>query len=220
MRLMGRIVHAMLDAVLADVDYVTSDAVIHHDGPILFVANHIATTDSWCALDISDGLNRSATIIAQARVLTFFPFLRWIGFLPVSGADPMLVHKTFTQTATRALRPKLSAVWMFPQASHLPSTTAVGDFAKGVYWLMRLLPRSTLVVPVGIHYYVYRQPRAAVCVSVGCPIGVTADLIAQNCDSVIVRLEAAVQREVDVARDRAQVRARARIRYPFQPRSD
>jgi len=146
------------------------------DRSIICVGNHACSLDSWIAFDVTRRvLQRRFLHIGEAAVLARFPILRRVGVLPVSATDPMLTMRSLSAAGRAARTDPGVAVWLFPTGDHMPSGSDIGTIKPGLQALARLAGES-LVVPVGIHYYAYRQPRLAAWVHLGTPLGSARDI--------------------------------------------
>lgn len=188
-----------------------------HKGPVLFVANHISSADTWVAIGISRGLGRRPIVLAQQRVLDSFPLLRLGGFVGLDQHKPFEVLAAFRRVSGLARSSSSVAIWVFPQGTHRPSGAELGSLRPGVASLVRLLPPETLVVPVGFHYFVYRQPRMAISAVVGPPLGEAGNLAKLGASQLMRDLHDAVKTAEATAATRVDSVAAA-IRFPFESR--
>jgi 1-acyl-sn-glycerol-3-phosphate acyltransferase len=167
----SRILHAAIAARLASYDVSSEADSLPSDRSIICVGNHVCSLDSWIAYDITHRFFRRQFIhLGEASVLARFPALRRFGVLPVTASDPLLTMRSMS-TVGRALRADAGvAAWIFPTGSHSPSDPFVGTIKPGLQALARLAGDS-VIVPVGILYYVYRKPKISVWVHVGKTLG-------------------------------------------------
>jgi hypothetical protein len=174
--LSGRLVVAALHARLESYEFSSDLPSALAGTPVLCVANHVCSLDSWIAYDVTVRyLQRRFLHVGEDSVLKRHPYLTRFGVFPVSAADPMLTMRSLSAIG-RALRSDADqAAWVFPTGSHEASMDFEREIHGGAQALAKVSGQA-LVVPVGLHYYVYKRPRASVWVHVGQPIGSAGEL--------------------------------------------
>lgn len=214
MRLASFLARVALGLTTSAVDITFEVELARHRGPILFVANHVSSADSWVALAITASLRRNPAVLAQARVLRSFPWLARLGFISLSKKNPASVLEAFQETSRRASDDPDLAIWFYPQGTHSPSSAARSPLQPGILGLLRMLPEHTLVVPVAFHYFVFRQPRMAICAMVAKPIA-DAGLMAKSGRGALLDIDTHLTRASANAANQV-AGAAARIKFPFE----
>jgi hypothetical protein len=214
----GRLVAATLSARLCSYDFSTELADLHVGTPILCVANHVCSLDSWIAYDVTvRHLHRGFLHVGEDSVLKRHPYLTRFGVFAVSGSDPMLTMRSLSAIG-RELRTtdRDQAAWVFPTGSHEASMDFEREVHAGVQALARV-SGDARVVPVGLHYYVYRRPRASIWVHVGQPIGLASEVSRERWDSAAGRIRAGIKESLATAAQQIRERTQAKLAAPSQP---
>jgi 1-acyl-sn-glycerol-3-phosphate acyltransferase len=139
--------------------------------PLLLAANHVSWWDGFALREIHVRLRPGAPLLTPMRAdqLARFPFLRWLGALPLDPARPAsLLGMARLLTRERALHPEV-CVSFFPQGRIGPSTTRPLGFRRGVELLARALHPVT-ILPVGIHLEPLRSPAPTLFLAFGEPL--------------------------------------------------
>lgn len=178
------LVHAAVRAKLAAYDYSWESESLPADRSIICVGTHACSLDAWIAFDLTRRLwQRRFMHLGDEAIMVRFPILRQFGVMPVSVTDPMLTMRSLS-AAGKALRTNSDiALWIFPTGDQIPSGSGIGTIRPGLQALARLAG-DALVVPVGIYYYVYQQPRISAWVHLGTPLGSARNIARANWSNV------------------------------------
>ena len=151
-KLPARIVATTLRARLEFYDVSIASQELIAEGPIICVANHVCSLDSWVAFDVTmRWFHRNFLHIGENSVISRHRFLTRFGVLPVSAADPLMTMRSITAMGSTLRSNPDHAAWIFPTGSHETSLTFTEEIHGGVQALARV-SGNALVVPVGLKY--------------------------------------------------------------------
>jgi hypothetical protein len=133
--------------------------------PLVFVANHTWRLDVITTTLVTKAMHRTYAVVASRRVARALACVKNdLGLVPLSDSPLQNIGALKSVVGSR----QNVALWIFPQAVWIPATwdtrNSVPEVADGV---IKLLNRSTPVLPVHIEVIVVRQIRPAVVVTLG-----------------------------------------------------
>lgn len=163
-----------------------------NDVPLLVVANHVTWWDGFLVRELQRILRPDAAVyvIMAEEEFRRYPFLRFMGAVPMRRGSPGSVLRAFRTLRRHCLDHPNTIIGFFPQGRMWPSFKRPLGFERGVTTLTRVLA-PVLVLPVGIHLEPLNSASPTVFLSAGSPI-----LVPDGAASHL-RVEGAVEAEVD-----------------------
>jgi chlorobactene lauroyltransferase len=89
--------------------------------PLVAVANHPSWWDGYLALLLSRHFGLRRYLMMEAAQLRRYGFFAWAGCFGIERDDPRDVARALTYAASLLTNERPSLLWMFPQASIVPS---------------------------------------------------------------------------------------------------
>jgi 1-acyl-sn-glycerol-3-phosphate acyltransferase len=136
-------------------------------GPVLFVANHVAWWDPMLVLLLDAALGSEGWAVMDAQSLRKLPFLGWVGGLPLDRSGPATSRAGLEAAAALLDRPG-RGLWIFPQGRQRPAHVRPLDLKPGVRLLHACAPVD--VITVSFNYIFLEQSRPAAMVRFSAPL--------------------------------------------------
>ena len=137
------------------------------DRPLIFAANHVAWWDVLLLVVLDEALGGLGWALMDSRNLRRFPFLGWLGALPLDRSSPERSSRCLRNSVELLDRPG-RALWIFPQGRQRPAHLRPLDLKRGLQTMHEHNPAD--IVAVSLNYVFLERNRPAAIVRFGPPI--------------------------------------------------